>query len=121
IVQMIARPSETKAGELPNEDAQSLVFDDTNLFSWDKFSGYDRIEGGTRLNAGLRYTALLPFGSVSAVVGQSFHLAGTNPYASTDLVSAGAGSGLETDRSDYVAGVQYQPNARLRFGARARF
>jgi LPS-assembly protein len=39
----------------------------------------------------------------------------------TDLVSAGAGSGLETDRSDYVAGVQYQPNARLRFGARARF
>ena len=36
----------------PNEDAQSLVFDETNLFAWNKFSGYDRIEGGTRLNYG---------------------------------------------------------------------
>jgi LPS-assembly protein len=29
IAQVIARPSETRIGRLPNEDAQSLVFDDT--------------------------------------------------------------------------------------------
>ena len=52
IAQVIARPSERKKRTLPNEDAQSLVFDDTNLFEWSKFSGYDRVEGGTRLNAG---------------------------------------------------------------------
>ena len=46
IGQIIARPSETRIGRLPNEDAQSLVFDDTSLFEWDKFSGYDRVEGG---------------------------------------------------------------------------
>ena len=41
---------------IPNEDAQSFVFDATTLFERDKFSGYDRIEGGTRANIGLRYT-----------------------------------------------------------------
>ena len=41
---------------MPNEDAQSFVFDTTNLFDRDKFSGYDRIEGGTRANLGVRYT-----------------------------------------------------------------
>ena len=48
IAQVIARPSETRIGRLPNEDAQSLVFDDTSLFEWDKFSGFDRAEGGVR-------------------------------------------------------------------------
>ncbi len=33
IAQVIVRPNEQKIGQLPNEDAQSLVFDDTNLFS----------------------------------------------------------------------------------------
>ena len=42
IAQVIVRPNEQKIGQLPNEDAQSLVFDDTNLFSVNKFSGWDR-------------------------------------------------------------------------------
>ena len=32
IAQLIVRPNETKVGTLPNEDAQSLIFDDSNLF-----------------------------------------------------------------------------------------
>ncbi|MEY9577835.1 LPS-assembly protein [Bradyrhizobium diazoefficiens] len=48
IAQIIIRPNETYAGKLPNEDAQSMVFDTSNLFSVDKFSGYDRVEGGGR-------------------------------------------------------------------------
>ena len=44
---------------IPNEDAQSFVFDATTLFERDKFSGYDRIEGGTRANVGLRYSGSL--------------------------------------------------------------
>ena len=55
--QLIIRPSEQRNQRLPNEDAQSLVYDDTNLFKVDKFSGWDRTEGGGRLNAGLQYTA----------------------------------------------------------------
>jgi LPS-assembly protein len=51
IAQVIARPNETKVGNLPNEDAQSFVFDDGNLFRVDKFAGWDRVEGGGRANS----------------------------------------------------------------------
>lgn len=103
IAQIFARPNEEYAGGLPNEDAQSFVFDATSLFDRDKFSGYDRIEGGTRANLGVRYTGALGNGyALRAIAGQSFHLGGVNSFASDDLVKAGANSGLETDRSDYV-------------------
>ena len=55
IAQIIARPSEPANQSLVNEDAQSLVFDDTNLFQWSKYSGYDRFEGGLRANYGAQY------------------------------------------------------------------
>jgi LPS-assembly protein len=104
IGQLYARPDEQYAGGLPNEDAQSFVFDATNLFDRDKFSGYDRIEGGTRANIGLRYTGSFDSGyGLRAIAGQSFQLGGLNSFATDDLVKAGADSGLETDSSDYVA------------------
>ena len=52
IAQVIARPNEPQVGKWPNEDAQSLIFDDSNLFRVDKFSGWDRVEGGGRANYG---------------------------------------------------------------------
>lgn len=104
IAQVFARPDEEYAGGLPNEDAQSFVFDATSLFDRDKFSGYDRIEGGTRANLGVRYTGALGNGyALRAIAGQSFQLGGLNSFATDDLVKAGSDSGLETDRSDYVA------------------
>jgi len=103
IGQIYARPNERLAGGLPNEDAQSFVFDATSLFERDKFSGFDRIEGGTRANVGLRYTGTFDNGlKLRSVVGQSFQLAGVNSFATPDLVNAGANSGLENDASDYV-------------------
>lgn len=104
IAQLYARPDEQYAGGLPNEDAQSFVFDATNLFDRDKFSGFDRIEGGTRANVGLRYTGTFDSGyGLRGIVGQSYQLGGLNSFATEDLVQAGANSGLETTRSDYVA------------------
>ncbi|HEV7320795.1 MAG TPA: LPS-assembly protein LptD [Ensifer sp.] len=106
IAQLYARTNEQYAGGLPNEDAQSFVFDATNLFDRDKFSGFDRIEGGTRANVGMRYTGTFDSGyGLRGIVGQSFHLGGLNSFATDDLVKAGANSGLETKRSDYVAMV----------------
>ncbi|MRX33509.1 LPS-assembly protein LptD [Aminobacter sp. MDW-2] len=106
MAQIFARPSESAIGGLgiPNEDAQSFVFDAASLFERDKFSGYDRMEGGTRANLGLRYSGSFNNGwTTNALVGQSYHLAGDNSFAAPDLVNAGAYSGLETDTSDYVA------------------
>lgn len=122
IGQIIARPNESKIGNLPNEDAQTLVFNTANLFSLDKFSGYDRIEGGTRANLGLRYAGSFNNGySIDAVIGQSYHLAGVNSYAERDLSLVGFDSGLETDRSDYVGSISLGSPMGLTVGTQGRF
>lgn len=109
IAQIYARNNEGYAGQLPNEDAQSLVFDASNLFSRNKFSGFDRVEGGTRANVGMRYTGSFDNGvGVRAVLGQSYHLAGLNSYATDDLLAVGTDSGLETDVSDFVASAGFE-------------
>jgi LPS-assembly protein len=121
IMQVFARPDEQLAGMLPNEDAQSFVFDASNLFARDKFSGFDRIEGGTRANIGARYTGTFDNGyTVRSVFGQSFQLDGKNSFASPDLVYAGANSGLETWRSDYVGamGVEMPTGFSVALGGR---
>ncbi|WP_425475737.1 LPS-assembly protein LptD [Mesorhizobium hunchu] len=105
MAQLFVRPNEQYVGglEIPNEDAQSFVFDAATLFERDKFSGYDRIEGGTRANLGFRYSGSYDNGwATNAIFGQSYQLGGRNSFASADLVNAGANSGLETDTSDYV-------------------
>lgn len=108
IAQIIVRPNERNIGEFANEDAQSLVFDTSNLFERDKFSGFDRVEGGTRANVGFRYSAsFIEGGNIDFVAGQSFHLAGDNSFSAlNDLTNVGQESGLETDRSDFVASLR---------------
>lgn len=127
IAQIIVRPNETRIGLLPNEDAQSVVFDDTNLFGMSRFPGYDRIEGGTRANIGVRYTFQSTTGFLASVLfGQSVHVAGLNSFTqgARDLAGAGIASGLDSIRSDYVARVHVQPwqygdvTARFRFDER---
>jgi LPS-assembly protein len=122
IAQIVARPNEARIGRLPNEDAQSLVFDDTSLFEWDKFSGYDRAEGGVRANLGLKYAVTGANGFYAdALFGQSYQLAGRNSFRAGDLVNAGRDSGLESRRSDYVARIHAAPTRAISFTARARF
>jgi LPS-assembly protein len=122
IAQVIARPNEADAGTRPNEDAQSLFFDDTNLFEWNKFSGYDRVEGGVRANAGGEYTMQFQQGGyVNAMMGESFQLAGTNSYGVSDVANIAANSGLQTDDSDYVGRLVVAPNSHLSFIAKGRF
>jgi LPS-assembly protein len=122
IAQLILRPSEPNIGRLPNEDAQSLVFDDSNLFKVDKFSGYDRVEGGGRANVGIQYTAQFNRGGYfNALFGQSYQLFGTNSFAVADSTNTGINSGLDTTRSDYVARLQFQPNRIYQFTSRFRF
>lgn len=121
IAQIILRPNETAVGKLPNEDAQSLLFDDTTLFSWDKFSGYDRIEGGSRANVGAQYTFTAnDGGSVRVLAGQSYSLFGKNSYNMLDPTQIGPASGLESDRSDYVGGLTFVPNSHFSFASHLR-
>ena len=119
IGQIIARPNSLgDQQEIPNEDALSLVFDDTILFDIDKFSGYDRIETGTRANVGFGYTAQLTDGSYArAVFGQSYQIAGENEFDTTLYQQ----TGLATSNSDYVTGVYVQTVSGFAFTGQARF
>jgi LPS-assembly protein len=122
IAQVIIRPNETDIGKFPNEDSQSLVFDDSNLFQIDKYSGWDRVEGGSRANVGFQYTAQINrAGSVNVLFGQSYQLFGQNSFAQGDITNTGLESGLDKTVSDYVGRVTYQPNQIYSFTARGRF
>ncbi len=122
IVQAVVRPNERRIGSLPNEDSQSFIFDDSNLFDTNKFSGYDRMEGGTRVNAGVQYSLLMNNGmNIGAMIGESFHVMGRNSYGTQDLLRVGFDSGLQSHTSDYVSRLSFQPNETLKFSARMRF
>lgn len=123
IGQIVAHTSHVDQGFLPNEDAKSLIFDDTNLFDSNKFSGYDRMETGVRANVGVQYTFQGPVGYARVLAGQSFHLSGRNAYEEDNLVAGGFNprSGLETKDSDYVLGVYLAPTDMFRLISQSRF
>ena len=103
---MILQPNETGIGRFPNESSQSLVFDNSNLFAIDKFSGWDRVEGGSRVNAGLQYTAQVNrAGTLNVLFGQSYQLFGQNSFQAPDITNTGLESGLDKTVSDYVGRV----------------
>lgn len=140
--QVIVRTAHVDQKHLPNEDARSLVFDDTNLFEIDKFSGWDRIETGTRANVGVQYTFQANSGGYARLLaGQSFHLAGENAFQNPGQTFArdqaggilrnadgtpvaetsfNPSSGLETNRSDYVLAAYLAPSQIFRFIGQAR-
>lgn len=114
VAQIIFRPDEQNRSKVPNEDAQSLVFDDTTLFDADKFSGFDRVEGGTRANIGVRYTVQTnDWGYGTVLLGQSFHLAGANPFDPA--------SGLGGSRSDIVGAIFLEPASNFGLASQFRF
>ena len=133
IGQIIGRTAKVTQRNLPDEDAKSLVLDDTNLFELDKTTGWDRIETGTRANVGLQYTFQGNGGATARILaGQSFHLGGDNIFANpgtkpdpNPLAAQQAiydpRSGLETNRSDYVLGAYFSPSSMFRFLGQARF
>ena len=122
IAQVIARPDQIGTRSMVNLDAQSLVFDETNLFQYDKFSGYDRFETGLRTNYGGQATFTMNNGAyANVVVGQSYQLAGANAYATPDAANVGLSSGLDTRRSDTVGAFTVAPGSFLSFTAKGRF
>ncbi len=127
IGQIIARQESVTQRRLPDEDARSLIFDDTNLFEVSKFSGLDRTELGTRVNTGVQYTFQDNNGGYARLLaGQSFHLSGDNVYANPGRDDAGnfiysPKSGLETSKSDYVLGAYIAPAESFRLISQSRF
>lgn len=102
VVQVVAAPDWDVPDEVPNEDSQDFEFDDTNLFSLNRFAGFDRVDPGSRVDYGLRWSAVSPaLGQSNAFFGQSYRLEEEDDF--------GNGSGLEDNVSDFVGRVQFKP------------
>ncbi len=103
VVQMILTPYGGNPKEIPNEDSRSLEFDDTNLFSLNRFPGHDRVESGPRANLGLKAAAYGASGGYTALtVGQVFRVKDDDTFAQQ--------TGLEDHRSDYVMALTVSPS-----------
>jgi LPS-assembly protein len=107
IVQLIAASGGGNPRGLPNEDSTAFEFDVTNLFSPLPSPGLDLWTGGPRSNAGIRATALVPYGSVEATLGEEFR------YATDDSLPAGLR--LNDTKSDLVGQLKIElpPNLSL--------
>ena len=102
IVQAIVSPYGGNPGEIPNEDSQDFEFDDTKLFSNNRFTGFDRVESGPRVNYGLRFGFFgAGGGRTQGMIGQSARLREDDTF--------NQGSGLEDTFSDYVGRVHISP------------
>jgi LPS-assembly protein len=121
IAQLVYRGSNTTMLGITNDDAQSFVFDDTNLFSYNRFSGSDRQETGLRANVGGRYQANFENGSYLELIGgQSFQIAGANAFATVDHALTGVGGGISNDASYGVLGAYGSFIPGLTFGAKTQ-
>lgn len=113
IAAIVVSPYGGNSPDIPNEDSENLEFDDTNLFSHNRFAGLDRVEGGPRINYGIKWGAFgKGGGSTSLLVGQSYR------YKTDDTFTEG--SGLEDELSDIVGRVHVSPNSLLNIFYRTR-
>jgi LPS-assembly protein len=112
IVQFIGAPYGGNPVEIPNEDSAAFEFDETNLFSFNKFPGLDRWETGPRINAGFRAAAYFDEGFVEALIGESFRFHEDNAFTEQ--------SGLRNQQSDYVGRLTVQPDDNFRIVHRFR-
>ncbi len=112
VVQVIGAPYGGNPDEIPNEDSASFEFDETNLFSFNKFPGLDRWETGPRVNAGVRAAAYFDEGFAEAIIGQTYRFHEDNAFSEQ--------SGLRNQQSDYVGRLTIQPDANIRLVHRFR-
>ncbi len=104
IAMIVAAPNSGNDSKIPNMDSLVFDFDDTNLFSANRFTGYDRVEPGTRVNYGVKWSLFDHTGerSVSALFGQSYRFSKDDDDLMAGLM------GYDTHLSDYVGKLQIQ-------------
>ena len=93
-LQLVASPPIRNLA-IPDEDARAIDLEDSNLFSLNRFPGYDRVEDGVRLTYGADWELDRPGWQVRSTIGQSYRLS-DKPSLFPD------GTGLNDQFSDWV-------------------
>ena len=101
IVMFVASGNGGNDEKIPNVDSLVFDFDDTDLFSTNRFSGYDRVEPGQRINYGLKWSQFnhKKKQSILALVGQSYRF-------DDDELMAGLMGYDKSHFSNYVGRIQ---------------
>ena len=103
LVALTAAPTVHVSAKQPIEDSVGVQFDETNLFTPNRFTGYDLIEGGSRATYGLRHAITGDNGArVEMFGGQSYSFASNDAFPTE--------SGLRSQTSDYVGRIDVRPN-----------
>lgn len=106
LASLILAPNGGNPDRIPNEDSLAVEFDETNLFSANRFPGKDRVEGGSRVVYGLRGGLYGDGGGNSTfMVGQSYQFRENSSFT--------FGSGLNDQKSDIVGRFSVSPNKFL--------
>ncbi|KLN60205.1 hypothetical protein WH96_13560 [Kiloniella spongiae] len=99
IVQGILAPNGSNPNEIPNDDSRDFEFDDTSLFSLNRFAGTDRVDSGSRVSYGLKWTASTVSGNqADFLIGQSYRFTGNSNLHEEN-------SGLKDAASDIVGHI----------------
>ena len=111
-LQVVASPG-TANLKVPNEDARAVDLEDSNLFSLNRFPGYDRFEDGTRITYGFDWNVELPGLLLQTTLGQSYRLT-SKPTLFVD------GTGLASRTSDIVGRTTVKYKRLVNFTYRYR-
>ncbi|MCJ2185898.1 LPS-assembly protein LptD [Novosphingobium beihaiensis] len=93
-IQLVASPTIRNLA-VPNEDSRAIELETSNLFSLNRFPGYDRIEDGVRFTYGFDWKFEAPRWRIMTTIGQSVRL-NNKPTLLPD------GTGLTNKTSDIV-------------------
>ncbi len=106
IVDAVVSPVGGNPARIPNEDSQVFELDEANLFSANRFAGFDRVSTGQRIDYGLKLGFYGDAGrSVTALFGQSYAFQRDSAYV--------LGSGVNETWSDYVGRLTVSPGPFL--------
>ena len=111
-IQFVAIPNVRNLA-IPNEDSRSVELEDSNLFSLNRFPGYDRIEDGVRVTYGADWQLTRPGWRVMTTIGQSYRL-------STQQTLLPDGTGLSSRSSDIVGRTELRFRDIVQFTHRFR-
>ena len=110
VAQLVSAPRPDN--RIPNEDSALVEFDESNLFSLDRFPGVDAFEGGTRVNLGGHYLGTTPAGwTMDATAGRVLRLKDLNQFSEP--------SGLSGLNSDWL--LSWSMNNPDQLGVLSRF
>jgi LPS-assembly protein len=102
LAQLAVSPRAVNNPDIPNQDSQAIVFDETSLFEANKSPGFDYYEGGARANVGARATFRWDGGG-------SMQFLGGRSLRTVPDPTLPADSSLDQTESDWVVATSVQP------------